>query len=316
MKILVTGGAGYIGSLCTKKLIEQNHEVVVIDNLSNSKIDYIDKNAKFYQIDLNENKKLNHIFETENISAVIHFAGYKSVGESTQNPKKYSENITGTINLLNNIVKHNIKQIIYSSSAAVYGTPNTENEITETHSTNPINYYGYTKLCCEDLIKWYSSLYNFNFISLRYFNVAGDRGLNFIDHKAQNVIPIIMEVVFKKREMFEIYGDNFNTRDGTCIRDYIDINDLVNAHILALNQKENHIINLGTSKGTSVKELLDAVEQVTQKKINHKYTQPREGDPAFVVASNQKAKQILNWMPKYNITQMIESTYKVYKNNF
>jgi UDP-glucose 4-epimerase len=316
MKILVTGGAGYIGSLCVKKLIDNNHEVVVIDNLSHGRKDLIDKNAVFYEKDLNDMIALDEIFTKHKIESVIHFAGYKDVGESSKNGIKYSQNISGTINLLNAMVKHNVNKIIYSSSAALYGIPLESKPITEENPVSPINYYGYTKLCCEDLIKWYGQIYNLKYVSLRYFNVAGDGGLNYVDYNAQNVIPIIMEVVFEKRDIFQIYGNDYDTRDGTCIRDYIDVSDLVNAHILALNCNNNEIINLGTGLGTSVKELLDVTLKVTNINIPFRYVSRREGDPAFVVSGNEKAKKVLGWLPKYDIFHMINTTYNAYKHDF
>jgi UDP-glucose 4-epimerase len=239
----------------------------------------------------------------------MHFAGYKAVGESMTNPSKYSDNITGTINLLDLMVKYKITKIIYSSSAAVY--KESQQTITEESPTNPLSYYGLTKLMCEDLIKWYSKLHNFNYILLRYFNVAGDGGLGYIDPEAQNVIPIIMETVVGKRDKFIITGDDYETRDGTGVRDYIDINDLVDAHILALDLDQNEIINLGTNKGVSVKELVDSTIQITGN-FNYEVGERRPGDCATLIASNEKAKNLLNWQPQKTIQEMIKSTYKAY----
>jgi UDP-glucose 4-epimerase len=315
MKLIVTGGAGYIGSVCVKKLLDAGHEVIVIDNLSKGKKELISKGATFYQADLIDDTKIDIIFKQNKIDAVIHFAGYKAVGESMTNGIKYSDNITGTINLLNTMINNNVKKIIYSSSAAVYGIPD-KKIIDEETPTIPVNWYGYTKLSAEQIIEWYHKIYGINFVSLRYFNVAGDGGLLYVDPEAQNVLPIIMEAVFGKRDSFTIFGNDYHTPDGTCIRDYIDINDLIDAHILSLNINESHIINLGTGKGYSVKELFDAVIRIVRRDISFEYGKRREGDPAVVVATNEKAKRILGWEPKVHLNEMILSTYESYKKSY
>lgn len=311
MEILVTGGAGYIGSVAVKQLLDKKYSVIVVDNLSKGMKSLVDERAKFYEIDLIDKKNLEKVILKNKISAVMHFAGYKAVGESMTNPTKYSDNINGTINLLDLMAKYKIPKIIYSSSAAVYGESETE-IVTEQSSTKPASYYGFTKLVCEDLIKWYSKLHDLNYVLLRYFNVAGDGGLNYIDPEAENVIPIIMEVTTGKREIFPIYGNDYATPDGTGIRDYIDINDLIHAHVLALDLNQNEIINLGTNNGVSVKELVDTTIKVTNKNLNYEYTGRRKGDCGKLIASNDKAKRILNWQPKKTIQEMIESTYKAY----
>jgi UDP-glucose 4-epimerase len=310
--ILVTGGAGYIGSAAVKSLILEGYSVIVVDNLSKGLLNLVDKKAKFYEVDLVDKKELQSVFKENKIDAVMHFAAYKSVEESMQNPAKYSDNIIGTINLLNCMVEYKVNKIIYSSSAAVYGSPK-YNPIDEQHPTNPINFYGFTKLQCEQIIDEYSKLHGLKYISLRYFNVAGDAGLNYIDPHALNVLPILMEVVFGKRKIFTIFGEDYNTRDGTCIRDFIDINDLVKAHVLALNVNENGIINLGTSKGISVKELIEKTIQVTGKNFNYESKRRRKGDPPILVASNKKALRLLGWKSTKSINEMIKSTYEAYK---
>jgi len=314
MRILVTGGAGYIGSACVKLLLNKNYDVIVIDNLSKGKEELVDKRAKFFKMDLIDKEKLKEIFQKEHIDAVIHFAAYKSVNESMQNPVKYSDNITGTINLLNAMVEFKVKKIIFSSSAAVYGTLNKE-IVDECSKLNPINFYGFTKLECEKIIEWYHKIYGINYICLRYFNVSGDSGLNYVDPNAQNVFPIIMEVINGKRDKFVICGNDYNTKDGTCNRDYIDVNDLVDAHLLALNSDYNGIINLGTGEGYTVKELVSSFMEVTGKNFKCEYGPRRAGDPASLIASNSKAKKILNWFPKRNINEMIRTTYRAYVNN-
>jgi UDP-glucose 4-epimerase len=309
--ILVTGGAGYIGSAAVKELISKNYEVIVVDNLSKGQRNLVDSKAKFYQIDLVDKEKLSLVFKENNIDAIMHFAGYKAVEESMENAVKYSDNITGTINLLNLMVKYKVLKIIFSSSAAVYGVPD-KKIIDEETPVNPINFYGFCKIECEKIIQWYNKVHNIEYICLRYFNIAGDCGLKYIDEDAQNIFPIIMNVITGKQDKLIIFGDDYNTEDGTCVRDYIDINDLVDAHILSLDCKENEIINLGTGKGYSVKELINGFEKVTEKKISFEIGKKRKGDPEALIASNTKAKDILNWNPKVNLNDMIYSTYQAY----
>jgi UDP-glucose 4-epimerase len=311
MRIFVTGGAGYIGSIAVKKLIELEHDVIVADNLSKGVLEFVNKKAKFYKRDLIDKKELEKIFLENKIDAVMHFAGYKSVEESMTHPEKYSDNIVGTINLLELMTKYKVEKIIYSSSAAVY-KESESGIVTEESMIEPANYYGFTKVVCENLIKWYSKAYNIKHVILRYFNVAGDGGLNYIDKNAQNVIPLIMEVITGKREKFLAYGNDYNTPDGTGVRDYIDINDLIAAHIRALKLEKSHTINLGTNKGISVKNLIDITEKVTGKKLNYEYVKRRKGDTGKLVTSNEKAKKLLSWQPQKSIEEMIKSTYDAY----
>ena len=309
--ILVTGGAGYIGSAAVKELISRGYEVVVVDNLSKGQRDLVDSKAKFYHIDLIDKEKLSQVFEENNIEAVIHFASYKAVEESMKDAVKYSDNLTGTINLLNLMVKYKCQKIIFSSSAAVYGNPS-EKVMDEQNPVNPINFYGFCKLECERIIEWYSKVHNIKYICLRYFNIAGDCGLKYVDADAKNIFPIIMNVVTGKQDKLIIFGDDYNTRDKTCMRDYIDINDLINAHILSLDCEENGVINLGTGIGYGVRELVEAFVKVTGKQIPFEIGARREGDPEALIASNTKAKNLLNWSPKVNLHDMIYSTYQAY----
>jgi len=306
MKILVTGGAGYIGSACTKELLDAGHSVVVVDNMSKGVRDLVDERSQFHQIDLID-PQLDKVFP---VDAIIHIAAYKAVGESMDDPVKYNDNITGTLNLLTAMVKHGTKKIIYSSSAALYGMPE-YSPLDENHPLKPINYYGYTKLCSEELIKWYSETKGIEFVSLRYFNVVGDYGLKYIDPDPQNVLPILMEAVSGKRDKFVVFGNDYETRDGTCVRDYVHIKDLVKAHVLALDAK-NEIINLGSAKGMSVTELVDSVKRVTGRDFPVEIGPRRDGDCAELVASNQKAKEILGWQPKQNMDDAIKSTFEAY----
>jgi len=311
--ILVTGGAGYIGSVAVKVLVEKGYNVVVIDNLSKGSKELVHKKAKFYEADLVDDVSLGKVFVENDINAVILFASYKAVEESMKDAVKYSDNIKGTINLLNQMIKNDVKKIIFSSSAAVYGEPK-KGIVDEKSPTKPINFYGFTKLDCENIIEWYHEIYNLGYVSLRYFNVAGDAGLNYVDPDAKNVLPIIMEVLFEKRDKLMVFGDDYPTRDGTCIRDYIDVNDLVDAHILALETDYNGVINLGTSNGVSVKELITLTEEVVGKKIPFIIGKKRPGDPPMLIASNKLAKKVLGWEPKRTVKEMIKTTYEAYKN--
>ncbi|MEK6939059.1 MAG: UDP-glucose 4-epimerase GalE [Nanoarchaeota archaeon] len=309
MNILVTGGAGYIGSVAVKELIKAGHEVIVIDNLIKGNIKLIDPRAIFYQGDLIDLKFLEKVFSQHRFEAVLHFAGYKAAGESMELPQKYSDNFIGTINLLNALVKYKVPKIIFSSSAAVYGEPK-YTPIDENHPLEPINYYGFTKLESERIIDWYSKLKGIVGIKLRYFNVAGDGGLNYTDPDAKNIFPIIQEVISGKRDKLMIFGDDYPTSDGTCIRDYIDVNDLVRAHILALKLERSETINLGTATGTSVKEIISLTEETLRIKLAHLYGPRRDGDPAILTASNEKAKKLLGWVPEKSIKDMIKSSLR------
>ena len=310
-RILVTGGAGYIGSVVVSSLLEKGYEVFVLDNLSKGKAELVDTRVTFFEVDLNDYTGVKGIFENNAFDAVIHIAAYKSVGESMVDACKYSDNITGTINLLRAMVENDVKKIIFSSSAAVYGLPE-DGFVTEHTKTEPINFYGFTKLECEKIIDWFSRVHGIVYVSLRYFNVAGDV-LGYVDPDAQNVLPILMETAIGKRDKFEIYGVDYETRDGTCVRDYVHIIDLVDAHVKALNLENSCFINLGTAKGTTVKELVSITEDVIGKRLDVVFGDEREGDPAFLVASNSEAERLLGWKPKYGIKDIVESTYLVYK---
>lgn len=310
MQILVTGGAGYIGSACVKKLREAGHDVVVVDNLSKGRRELLDSDIKFYQLDLAKDN-LDSIFNENKIDKIIHFAAYKDAGESMMDLAKYSDNITGTVRLMNAACKQDIKQVIYSSSALCYGeiqyTP-----IDETHPTIPVNFYGFTKLKCEEIINWYANKHNFNFVALRYFNPIGDAGLNYIDPDARNLCPILMEVATGKREKVLVFGNDYETKDGTCVRDYVDLNDLIDAHLQALELSKSDTINLGTSVGVSVLDMIRYTEEVLGKKIKYEITERRPGDPPVLVAAFAKAEKLLGWKPVTPIKDSILSTWKVY----
>jgi UDP-glucose 4-epimerase len=308
MRVLVTGGAGYIGSAAVRELVKK-HDVIVVDNLSKGLRRLVDKKAGFRKLDLVD-KRLDSVFD--GIDAVIHFAGYKAVGESMQDAVKYSDNIAGTINLLNCMVRHKVKKIVFSSSAAVYGMPDVD-LIAEDASTRPINFYGYTKLAIEELLAWYGKVHGIRHIALRYFNVAGDAGLSYLDPAPENIFPIIMEVITGKREKLTVFGNDYATPDGTCVRDYIDINDLVRAHVLALEADYDGVVNLGSGTGVSVKELVDASIKVSGVKFRSEMGPRRPGDPARLVASNKRAQEVLKWKPEKTISDMLRSTLAAYK---
>jgi len=306
MRIIVTGGAGYIGSACTKSLLDAGHSVVVVDNMSKGKRELVDKRAEFLEADTCS-PGLEKAFPAD---AVIHIAAYKAVGESMENPDKYSDNISGTLNLLKLMARHGTKRIVYSGSAAVYGMPE-YSPVDEAHPCMPINYYGYTKLVSEDLIKWYSLTKGIEYVSLRYFNVVGDFGLGYVDPDPQNVLPLLMECATGKREKFVVFGTDYKTRDGTCVRDYVHVKDLVKAHVLSLNAKSG-IINLGTAKGTTVLELINTVKDVTGKDFPVETGPRREGDPAELVASNKLAEEMLGWKPEHDVNDAVRTTFEAY----
>lgn len=274
MAILVCGGAGYIGSHAVLELIKKEEEVIIIDNLQTGHKDAVIDGATFYQGDIRNEDFLVSIFEKENIDAVMHFAADSLVGESMQNPLKYYDNnVSGAISLLKVMQKRNVKNIIFSSTAATYGDP-IEMPIKENAITNPTNAYGETKLAIEKMLKWSEKAYGINYIILRYFNVAGAdfSGLIGEDHRPEtHLIPIVLEVAQGKREYINVYGDDYPTPDGTCIRDYIHVVDLVHAHILSLEklkrEKKSAIYNLGNGNGYSVKEVIEVARKVTGKKF-------------------------------------------------
>ncbi|OGZ17786.1 MAG: UDP-glucose 4-epimerase GalE [Candidatus Nealsonbacteria bacterium RBG_13_37_56] len=312
--ILVTGGAGYIGSVAVKNLVEQGYKVIVVDSLfrGDSLLNYIKSVAKFYKIDIAKEKdKLEEMFKGNNFDAIMHFAAYKSVEESMKNPEKYQDNIIGTENVLELMAKYNINKIIFSSSAAVYNP--SDHPLREDDQLDPLNVYGQTKLQCEQKIRDFCQKHKMIYANLRYFNVAGDGELGYVDPMPENVLPIIMETLIGKRKEFIIFGTDYASKDGTCVRDYIHVIDLVRAHILALAIEKSITVNLGTSKGYTVLELAKITEEITGKKLNYRFGPRRAGDPDALVASYQKAKEILNWEPEKDIREMIGSAFKVYE---
>ncbi len=325
--ILVTGGAGYIGSHCVLALLKQGYNVIVFDNLSTGHIETINTlkkygNIKFYQGDLLTPTSLANVFKNTMIDAVIHFAAYSQVGESVKDPQKYYiNNVCGTINLLKTLLENNVKKIVFSSTAATYGEPQ-YTPIDENHPQNPINPYGQTKLIIEKIMDDYSKAYDLRSVRLRYFNVAGADAKTRIGewHEPEtHLIPNILKSTFSNAKTFEMYGTDYNTKDGTCIRDYINVEDLADAHVLALEYLNNggktNFFNLGTNEGNSVKEVFTACEEVANKKLTVKICPRREGDPAILVADNSKAKKVLHWVPQNNLKQSIKTAYNWEVNN-
>lgn len=319
MKILVTGGAGYIGSHTVKALCDEGHDVTVYDNLSLGKKCNIDKRASFIKADIHSQDNLKKALK--GMQAVFHFAAYKAAGESMIKPQKYSHNnICGSISLLNAMLEQDVKNFVFSSSAAVYGSPKYV-PIDEKHPLDQENYYGFTKAKIEEILLWYSRLKGLKYASLRYFNAAGydiDGKVRGMEQTPQNLIPIIMEVASGKRKSMQIFGDNYDTRDGTCIRDYIHVNDLAKAHVLALTyiQKNSSIIvNLGSERGISVKEVIDEAQNVTGRKLNFTIGKKRPGDPAQLIASSKLAKDKLGWQAKHSdLKTILKTTWEIYKN--
>ena len=321
MRILVLGGAGYIGSHTALELIRAGHEVLVVDNLVTGHREAVPEQAVFYQGDLHDFAFLDQLFQKEPIDAVIHFAAYSLVGESVTNPLKYYDNnLCGTKVLLDAMVKNGIDKIVFSSTAATYGEP--ENiPILESDRTAPTNPYGETKLAMEKMFHWTAAAHGLRYVSLRYFNACGADASGTIGEAHQpesHLIPLILQVPNGKRDAISIYGTDYDTPDGTCIRDYIHVTDLAQAHILAvsylMNGGENNVFNLGNGVGFTVKEIIDTAEKVVGKPIKCEMAARRAGDPAQLVASSEKAKTVLGWKPKYDdIETIIGSAWNWHK---
>lgn len=319
--ILVTGGAGYIGSHCVMALLENNNDVVIFDNLSTGHIETVQTlqkygNVEFQQGDLTNFDDINSVFKNFNIEKVVHFAAFSQVGESVVNPQKYYiNNVCGTINLLRAMIENNVKKIVFSSTAATYGEP-VYIPIDEKHPQNPINPYGQSKLMIEKIMDDYNKAYGLKSVRLRYFNVAGADLKSRIGewHDPEtHLIPNILKSTFNNGKTFQMFGDDYDTKDGTCVRDYINVEDLAQAHLLALKYLdeggETNFFNLGTNDGNTVKEVFAACEKVTQKDIPVEMKPRRAGDPASLVADNNKAKENLNWNPKHTLEESIQSAY-------
>lgn len=317
-KILVIGGAGYIGSHVVKELLDGGYEALVFDDMSTGQEVNLFHEAGFIKGNILDRKALDAAM-SQNIDAVIHLAAKKAVGESMENPQKYAlNNLNGSVNILNSMADNGVKHLVFSSSAAVYGMP-IYTPVDERHPLNPINFYGYTKVTMESLMEWYSRLKEFNYIALRYFNAVGyaaDKSITGREQNPQNLLPIIMETATGKRESFAIFGSDYDTPDGTCVRDYIHVSDLASAHVAAvkrlMSDKKSYCLNLGTGQGISVKQIVDAAENVIGKRLNYHYAPRRAGDPATLIAKADLAREILNWKPKYlNIEDIIRTVWNL-----
>lgn len=320
--ILVIGGAGYIGSHVVKELLKSK-EVVVLDNLSTGHRLAVDERAAFIEGDLGNPADLRNVFANYPIKAVMHFAASSLVGESVINPMKYyMNNVSATLTLLNTMREYEINKFIFSSTAATYGIPDID-MITEETLTNPINPYGQSKLMVENIIEDLSKAEDFCYVVLRYFNAAGAHETAEIgeEHNPEtHLIPIILQHLMGKREQISIFGDDYDTEDGTCIRDYIHVTDLANAHILALDSLLNgnnktKTYNLGNGKGYSVKEVVDMCEKVTGKKAKIMIGDRREGDPAMLVASSAKIRTELGWTSRYSLENIVETAWNWHNRN-
>lgn len=323
MAILVLGGAGYIGSHTVYELIDRGEDVIIIDNLETGHIEAVHPKARFYKGDIRDRAFLDSVFEKENVEAAIHFAANSLVGESMTNPLKYYDNnLCGTKVLLESMVAHGIDKIVFSSTAATYGEPERV-PILEDDRTCPTNTYGETKLSMEKMFKWTSVAHNLRYVSLRYFNASGAHKSGEIGeaHAPEtHLIPLILQVPNNQREFISIYGDDYPTEDGTCIRDYIHVTDLAMAHILAVEYlragNESNIFNLGNGTGFSVNEVIEVARKVTGHPIPAKVTPRRAGDPAQLIASSDKAKTILGWNPQLDsLETIIASAWNWHKNH-
>ena len=323
MTILVLGGAGYIGSHTVYELIDKGEDVVIIDNLETGHEEALHPNARFYQGDIRDRSFLDTVFEKEKIDAVIHFAANSLVGESMTNPLKYYDNnLCGTKVLLEAMVAHNIDKIVFSSTAATYGEPE-KLPILENDKTEPTNTYGETKLSMEKMFKWTTKAHNLRYVSLRYFNACGAHKSGTIGeaHNPEtHLIPLILQVPNKKREAISIFGDDYNTKDGTCVRDYIHVTDLAQAHILAVDYlakgNDSNIFNLGNGVGFTVKEVIETARKVTGDPIKSILSPRRAGDPAQLIASSEKARTVLGWKPAHDsLEEIIASAWNWHKNH-
>jgi len=321
MNILVTGGAGYIGSHFVKLLLQHNINVVVLDNLSRGHIEAVPKSAKFINADILDYQKLLEVFSQIKVDAIVHFAAFAYVGESVENPSiYYTNNVVGSLNLIKAAVENNIKKFVFSSTCSVYGNPDNI-PILETESTKPINPYAETKLTIENILRDFDTAYGLKFVALRYFNAAGasfDASIGESHNPEPHLIPLVLKTAMGEREKIFVFGDDYDTPDGTCIRDYIHINDLADAHLKAIEYlnriEKSEVFNLGTGVGNSVKEVIQVSEKVTGSKINFEVVSRRAGDPAILVADNTKVKKVLGWHPQYDLNDIITSAYNWHKN--
>jgi len=322
MNILVLGGAGYIGSHFVKQAIAEGHTVIVIDNLQTGHIESVDKKAIFYQGDIRDSAFLDRVFIKEPIESCVHFAANSLVGVSMKEPLQYFDNnVNGTIELLKAMERHHVRKIVFSSSAAVYGTHKVM-PITEDYPTVPTNPYGESKLMMEKMMKWADSAYGIRYVSLRYFNVAGasfDHSIGEVHIPETHLIPLVLRVPLGESAAITIFGSDYQTKDGTCVRDYIHIDDLINAHLKALNYlakgNPSQILNLGSNDGYSNLEIVQTARDVTGHPIPMRIGERRPGDPDQLVASFGKAAEILDWRPSKGIREIIQSAWAFHQSH-
>ncbi|WP_410772572.1 UDP-glucose 4-epimerase GalE [Fontibacillus sp. BL9] len=317
MAILVTGGAGYIGSHTVAELLDKGKEVVVIDNLQSGHRGAL-LGGKLYEGDLRDKELLAKLFAENEIEAVIHFAANSLVGESMQNPVKYYDNnVFGTLCLLEAMDAANVRKIVFSSTAATYGEPD-KVPIEETDPTQPTNVYGETKLTMERMMAWFDKVLGIKYVALRYFNAAGahESGKIGEDHNPEShLIPLILQTALGQRDSIKVFGDDYNTPDGTCVRDYIHVGDLADAHLRAVEYLigggDSNVFNLGNGQGFSVKEVIAKVKEVTGRDFPVVLSPRREGDPAVLIASSHKARTVLGWQPARNkLDDIIRSAWE------
>ena len=322
MHILVIGGAGYIGSHVVKELLKNGIRVSVFDDLSTGQKINLFPEADFIEASILDKKTLDEAMSRQ-VDGVVFLAGKKAVGESMENPAKYADtNLIGAVNVLNTMLAHGVKKFIFSSSAAVYGTPDYL-PLDENHPVRPMSFYGFTKLETERLLSWYDELKGIKFVALRYFNAVGydaEGDIKGLEKNPQNLLPIVMEVAQGTRPMLNIFGNDYDTPDGTCIRDYIHVTDLAVAHRKALEYLvhggNSEIINLGTGKGVSVQEMVQKTQEVIGHDIPHTFAPRRAGDPAVVVSAANKALKVLNWRADHSdLDTIIRTTWAVYQGN-
>jgi UDP-glucose 4-epimerase len=309
VRILVTGGAGYIGSVCVEDLLNRGHSATVFDNLTEGHKNAIDSRAKFVQGDLADTAAVSDLIRTEQPEAVMHFAANALVGESMQNPYKYFyNNVSCGLNLLHAMVENGVKRFVFSSTCATYGIPETV-PIDEQAPQNPVNPYGESKFIFEKILRWFDQIHGVTFASLRYFNAAGATAAFGEDHRIEtHLIPCVLQVPLGKREQAQVFGTDYPTPDGSCIRDYIHVTDLAQAHALALEVKESDYFNLGIGGGVSVLEVIDACKKVTGKDIPVVKQPRRPGDPPRLIASARKAHEVLGWRPQFDQIEDIVSS--------
>ncbi|MCK9280858.1 MAG: UDP-glucose 4-epimerase GalE [Melioribacteraceae bacterium] len=321
MKILVTGGAGYIGSHFVKYLISKGIDVAVLDNLSRGHEEAVPEDVKLYRVDLLNYEELSDAIKESKADAIVHFAAFAYVGESVENPAiYYQNNVIGSINLIKAVNEAGIKKFVFSSTCSLYGNP-VKVPISEEESVKPINPYANTKNAIEMVLKDFDNAYGLKSVCLRYFNAAGcdfDGMIGESHEPEPHLIPIVLDAALGKRKSVKVFGDDYKTPDGTCIRDYIHVNDLADAHLKGLeylfNSGESTIINLGTGTGYSVKEIIDSARKVTGLDIPYEIAERRAGDPDVLVADNKKSKSILGWEPKIGLDEVLSSAFNWQKN--